>query len=259
MRQPVSAIFTGLGAYSSHQADVFSIVNNQASLAGITQASAGVYGERKFWLSETSMYTAAVAIPTSQGNFGANINYAGFNNFNESQVGLAYARSMGRMVDIGVQFNFYGYRVPAYIHQNTVNFEIGALVHLTDQLNIGLHAYNPVGGKFSKTDEKLTAVYKLGIGYDASEKFFAGAEIVKEQGAPVSVNAALQYQFMKQFFARAGISTASSESYGGAGVSWNNFRLIVSGSYHPQLGWSPGLSLIYGIGGPVSSTVETPE
>jgi hypothetical protein len=244
LRQPISAIYTGLGAYSSKQTDVFSFVNNQAALAAISHPAAGVYGERRFMLVETSLYTAAFAMPSTMGNFGVSLKYAGFKNFNENQIGLAYARSLGSAVDIGVQFNYYGYRVPSYSNASTVNFEIGTIIHLSDQLNMGIHVYNPVGGKFGKTDDKLTAAYKMGLGYYVSEKFFVSAEIVKEEDYPVNVNAGFQYQFVKQFFARAGIATATSSAYAGFGIGWKNLRLDISGSYHPQLGWSPGLMLI---------------
>ncbi|MEP7107663.1 MAG: hypothetical protein ABI760_06760 [Ferruginibacter sp.] len=244
LRQPISAVYLGLGAYSTKHSDVFSFVNNQAALAQTKNTAAGVYGERRFLLAATSLYTAAFAVPSKMGSFGVNLKYEGFKNFNESQIGLAYARSLGSKLDIGVQFNYYGYRVPSYINANTINFEIGAMVHLTDQLNAGFHVYNPVGGKFTKTDEKLTAAYKMGVGYDASEFFFVSAEVAKEEDFPVNVNAGIQYQFMKQFFARAGISSSTSAVYGGVGISWSNFRLDISGSYHPQLGWSPGLLLI---------------
>jgi hypothetical protein len=245
LRQPVSAVYLGLGAYSTQQQDVFSFVNNQAALAQVKQAGAGVYGERRFMLTEISVYTAAVAVPSSLGNFGVSIKYMGFKNFNENQVGLAYGRELGKKAAIGIQFNYYGYRVPSYNSDKTINVEIGALVHLTDKLTAGIHVYNPVGGKFSKTEEKLTSVYKMGLGYDASDKFFVSAEVVKEEDFPVNLNAGFQYQFARRFFARGGIASANSVSYAGVGLSWSALRLDVSGSYHPHLGISPGLLLIY--------------
>ncbi|MEO6734167.1 MAG: hypothetical protein ABIN01_23300 [Ferruginibacter sp.] len=243
-REPLSASYTGLGSYSTKQNDVFSFRNNQAALAQAKNTAAGVYGERKFLLTATSLYAAAIQVPASMGNFGINLVYAGFKNYNEYQLGLTYARSLGSLVDIGIQFNYHGYRVPAYNSSNAVNFEIGAIIHLTEQLHTGVHVYNPMGGKFAKTGEQLAAVYKAGIGYDASDKFFVSAEVVKVKEQPVHVNAGVQYQFVKQFFARAGISTASSAAYGGVGIGWKNLRLDITGSYHPQLGWSPGLLLI---------------
>jgi hypothetical protein len=248
LRQPISAAYLGLGAYSTLHTDVFSFVNNQAALAQIDRVTAGVHGERRFLLNETSLYTAALAVPSTLGNFGVSVKYFGFKNFNESQVGLAYGRSLGKKVDIGIQFNYYGYRVPSYNSDNTVNFEIGAIMHLTDKLNAGVHVYSPVGGKFSKTDEKLTSVYSFGLGYDASEHFFVSAEVMKEEGIPVNMNAGVQYRFSKQFFARAGIASATSTSYAGVGLAWNNLRLDITGSYHPQLGLSPGLLLIINMG-----------
>lgn len=256
LRQPVSAIYLGMGAYTTQHDDVFSYINNQAALAQVKNVSAGVYGERRFLLTATSLYTAAIAIPTKNGNFGVNIKYSGFKNFNENQIGLAYARSLGKKCDVGIQFNYYSYKVPSYTSASTVNFEIGAIVHLTDKVNMGVHVYNPVGGKFSKTNEKLTAAYKVGLGYDVSDNFFISTEIVKEEDFPVNVNTGMQYRFMKQFFARAGVASATSTSYAGVGISWNNFRLDVTGSYHPQLGLSPGLLLIMAFGMPANTSIN---
>ena len=248
LRQPISAVYLGLGAYSTQHTDVFSFLNNQAALAQIKTAAVGVYGEQRFLITATNVYTAAIAIPSNIGNFGVSLKYLGFKNFNENQIGLAYARSLGKKVDIGLQFNYYGYKVPAYSNASTVNFELGAVVHLSDKLNAGIHVYNPVGGKLSKTDEKLTAAYKFGLGYDVSDRFFVSTEIVKEENFPVNLNAGIQYQFAKQFFARAGIASATSAGYAGVGMAWGNFRLDVSGSYHPQLGISPGLLLMMKLG-----------
>jgi opacity protein-like surface antigen len=191
------------------------------------------------------------ALPTRLGNFGIQINYAGFKNFRENKIGLAYARKLGKLVDVGVQFNYYGYSIPAYGKASAINFEIGAMFHLTDKLNAGIHIYNPVGGKLGKTstalspdEEKIAAAYKIGLGYDASEKFFIGSEIIKEEEKAVNVIAGLQYQFAKQFFAKAGFISESGSFYAGAGVGWKNLRLDISSSYHPQLGFSPGILLI---------------
>jgi hypothetical protein len=237
--------YISLGAYSRQQADVFSFGNNQAALASVKTGSVGVYGERRFLLTENSLYSLAAALPTSLGNFGVQVNYSGFKNFNENKVGLAYGRSLGKKLDIGVQFNYYGYRIPTYGNASTINFELGAIMHFSDRLSGGIHIYNPVAGKLGKgSDEKLAAAYKMGAGYDASDNFYVSAEIIKEEDKPVNVNGGLQYRFKKQFFVRAGFVSETSSGFGGIGLSWKNFRLDVSASYHPQLGFSPGLMLI---------------
>jgi hypothetical protein len=246
VRRMVAAPYTGLGAYSTSQADVFSFTSNQAALAQMKNASAGAYGEKRFMMNELGLYQAAVAIPTSSGNFGFKAGYYGFSDYNETQLGLAYGRKLGNRIDLGVQFNYNSIRISSYGNASTVNFEIGAVFHLTEKLNAGVHVYNPVGGKFGKNStEKLASVYKFGFGYEASDKFFVSTEIEKEEDQLVNVNAGIQYKFLPQLMVRAGISTNTSNVYAGVGFYLKAFRLDVVASHHPQLGFTPGLLLIY--------------
>lgn len=245
VRKPVSASYIGLGAYSINHADVFSVTSNQAALAQMRDAGVGFFGENRFLLAETNMYSAIIALPTKEGNFAFQADYFGYKNYSESQLGIAYARNVGKKLDLGIKFNYYSFRIPGFESPSTVNFEIGVICHFTEKLNGGIHIYNPVGGRLSKTEnDKLSSVYSFGLGYEASDNFFVGAEIVKQEDLPVNVNAGVQYNFAKQFFARFGIASQNESPYGGAGVSWKIFRLDVSASYHPQLGFSPGLMLI---------------
>lgn len=250
LRYSIAQPYISLSAYSQKQNDVLSFTGNQGALAQTKFAGIGVYGERRFMLKETSVYTLGTAFPTRLGNFGLQLNYAGFKNFNENKIGLAYARKLGKVVDVGIQFNYYGYRIPAYGNASTINFEIGVMMHLTDKLNAGIQVYNPVGGKLgtsaslSTKEEKLASAYKAGLGYDVSDQFFICTEIIKEEDKPVNVIAGLQYQFAKQFFVRAGFISESTTAYAGAGISWKNLRLDVSSGYHPQLGFSPGILLM---------------
>ncbi|HVT86558.1 MAG TPA: hypothetical protein VHD35_15240 [Chitinophagaceae bacterium] len=246
IRRPVAAPYIGLGAYSKRHQDIFSFTSNQAALAEVNNAAVGVYGERRFLLSDLNNYTAALAIPTSSGNFGLKTGYFGSADYNETQIGLAYGRKMGEKLDIGAQFNYNAIRIPGYGNSSAISFEIGTVLHLTDQLHIGIHANNPVGGKFGKDqEEKLPSVYSFGIGYDASEKFYFGAEILKEEDQPVNVNVGLQYTILPQLLARVGMETATSSAWAGIGVSWKVFRIDVTTTYHPQLGVTPGLLVLF--------------
>ena len=250
LRRPVAAPYIGFGAYSFNHTDVFSFTSNQASLAQLHHAAAGVYAERRFMLSELNTYTAAIALPTRSGNFGLKAVYSGFSDYNETQIGLAYARSLGSKVDIGVQFNYNGIAIAGYGNASAISFEAGSIFHITDKLIAGFHINNPVGGKYGKDQqEKLPSVYTAGLGYDASEKFFFSAEIIKEEDQPVNVNAGLQYKFIPQLLARAGMSSATSSVWFGLGLSLKSFRLDVTSSYHPQLGITPGLLLLFNFKG----------
>jgi hypothetical protein len=246
VRDPVSASYIGLGAYSNNHRDVFSFHSNQAALGEIKVVSAGIYGEKRFLLNELGLYDATVTVPTSSGNFGLDARYYGFSDYNESQVGLAYGRDLGSKVDVGVQFNYFNVRIAGYGNAPAINFEIATIFHLTDKLNGGFHAYNPIGSSLGKNEEeKLASVYSIAIGYDASEKFFMSIEIEKEENKPVNVNAGLQYKFLPQLLSRIGTSTGTSLLYFGIGYEFKSLRFDATASYHPQLGITPGLLLIF--------------
>lgn len=246
LRQPVAAVYTGFGAYSINHTDVFSFVSNQASLAQLQNAAAGVYGERKFLLSELNNYSLAIGVPTVSGNFGAEAVYTGFSEYNETQLGLAYARDLGKKVDIGAQFNYHGISIAGYGNSSAISFELGTVFHITERVHAGLHVNNPVGGKFGKDQqEQLSSVYTVGFGYDASEKFLVSAEIQKEEDRPVNVNAGFQYRFIPQLMVRAGVASSTSSVWAGVGLTLKSARLDITTSYHPQLGVTPGLLLLF--------------
>lgn len=246
LRRPVAAPYTGLGAYSIQHADVFSFTSNTASLAQLKNAAAAVYAERRFLLSELSSYQAVAGVTTASGNFGLNMAYSGFSEYNETRLGLAYGRKLGNTLDVGAQFNYNSIRIAGYGNAAAVSFEIGSVLHLTEKMHAGIHINNPVGGKFGKDQsEKLPAVYSLGFGYEASDKFFLSTEIIKEEDQPVNVHVGFQYRIIPQLLARAGISSATTSAWAGVGLSWKSFRLDITTSYHPQLGMTPGLLILF--------------
>ena len=245
LQSPLLSPYAGFGAYSSDHSDVFSFTNNQASLAGLKNFSAGLFGERRFLLSELNNYLAVAALPTGSGNFGLKASYAGFTDYNETQLGLAYARSLGKKVDIGAQFNYNSIRISGYGDASAVSFELGTILHITDKLHAGVQVNNPVGGKFGKDQERLPSVYSFGLVYEASEKFLLSAEVEKEQNQPINVNAGFQYRFIPQLQVRAGVSSAASIVWAGVGICLNAVRIDITSNYHPQLGITPGLMLVF--------------
>ena len=242
---PVSFAYLKTNTYSSVHNDVFSFTGNQAALANAKKIEAGVYGERRFMLSELSSYQLAFALPTSSGNFGLQASYFGSSSFNQSGLGLVYARNLGK-VDVGAQFNYHQLKIVGYGNAYAFNVEGGAILHVNDQLQTGIHVYNPTRVSIGKNgEEKLPVIYSFGMGYDASDKFFVGTEIEKVEDQPININVGLQYSFDEKLFARMGVSSATSSFYLGAGFIWNGFRIDVVASVHPSLGITPGMLLLY--------------
>ena len=245
LRQPINAGYISMGSYSSKHTDPFSLIGNIAALAHQKHTTAGLYTERRFLLSAVNFVNSVLSVHTPKGNFSLQAEYFGFKSYRESQIGLGYSRSLGSKLDIGLKFNYFSLAIPQYGNISTVGFDLGFIAHLSENLNVGFDACNPIGARFfGSPGEKLRSVYTFGIGYDASDVFFVTTSIIKEEDMPVDVDAGIQYNYSKRFFIRAGIKTATSAAYAGAGYSWNMYRLDATASYHPQLGFSPGVMLI---------------
>lgn len=245
-RQPIDFTYTKLTAYSNRFADAFSFASNQGSLAAAKNFSAGVYSEHRFLLKALSAYSAAIVLPTASGNFGLKGDYFGEQQYNESSLGLAYARALGTKAAVGVQFNYVGVKVAGYGSASTVNFDAGAIFHLTPQLNAGLHVYNPVAAAWGKDGmERLPSIYAMGLGYDVSPQVYLGAEAEKVEDQPLSINAGIHYQIADKLIARIGVRSATAAYYFGFGVQLKDFRLDATASLHPYLGTTPGLLLLY--------------
>jgi hypothetical protein len=246
VRQPLLSSYPGLGAYSKNASDAFSFIVNPAAIANMQQAGAGVYSERRFLLNALSQYTAVAGFQTTSGAFGLQADYFGYSNYNETQIGLGYARSLGKKIDVGAKFNYYHLRIPAYTSASTFHFEAGVLLHLSEKLHAGLSVFNPVGGELNKSaNEKIASVYRGGFGYEVSDRFFISAELIKEENKNAGVNAVLQYELVKQLLLRAGINTVNTQPFVGVGLKFGAFRVDVATAYHPQLGISPAVMILF--------------
>ena len=243
---PPGSTYTGLGVYSRRFTQSFSFLCNQAALGHLSQASAGVYTEKRFGLKELSFHLASAALPVKSGGIGIALQYGGFSAFNESRAALAYGKNLGR-VALGVQFNYHRVYMAGYGSDAAMGFELGTLWPLTKKLVAGVQIANLMGGHFQHNEqEKLASVYRLGLGYEAAEQVCVSAQLIKEENRPLNILAGIQYNIVpNKLFTRLGVATATSTPFWGIGWQWKNYRVDVAIQYHPRLGFSPGLLLIF--------------
>jgi hypothetical protein len=235
----------GLGAFSKNFSDVFSLANNAAAATGAEGFSGGIFSERRFMLKELSHYHLIIAHYGTNANIGLKLNYTGFADYNESAASLSYGRDLGK-ISIGIGFNYHKIDISGYGSASTYSADISVIWQLTEKLHAGVQALNPVPVFFGpgKT-EQYASVYKLGMGYEISEKCFLAGEVCKETGKIVNVQLGLQYRLITRLSFRGGVNTDLGQPF--AGIDWlfTNFRLCITGSYHPELGFTPSLMISF--------------
>jgi hypothetical protein len=244
--QLISAIpaYFNPSAYSQKFTDAFSVSANPASLVSYEVFTAGIRVDQKYLLAGIKHYVLAAGFPVGKDGIGLLLNHLALGAYHQSEIGIGYAKKLGQ-VDLGVKFNYHKISVPAYGKAAALIIDIGSIWHIADNLHAGVHLYNPTNAKAGRSGERVGYFHKIGLGYEVSEQVLISAELTKEEGKPVNLNAGFHYQPAPQFIVQAGIATANAQPYGGFGIQWRTWRIMMNVNYHNQLGFSPALSFSY--------------
>ncbi len=244
----VGARQAGLNHCSVALSDFWSIQNNQAGMALIKNLSVGIAYENRYLVPQMGTANLALIYPLKIGNMGLSMSYFGYTLYHETKVGLAYARSFGPRLRIGVQLDYLQTALgDIYGRRSNVTFEIGVQSDVTKNLTLGIYVYNPVRVKFSDyANEKIPAVFRFGLAYHFSNKLLTTAEIEKNTGfQPIILRGGIEYYVKKQFFFRVGFGTAQDIFSFGFGWYKRHMQFDIGTTMHQSLGFSPQTSLVF--------------
>lgn len=245
---PIGSRQAGMGRASVSLTDFWSCQNNQAGIALIDKTGAGIYYESRFSISQLSTKTVAVVVPTNIGVLGATFNHFGYELYSDMKVGIVYARSFGQYFRIGLQLDYLLTTIgDNYGTKSNITFELGIQSDVTKSLTIGAWVYNPVQVKLSDyNNEKIPAIFRLGIGWHVNENFLVTVEAEKNTNiAPIVFRGGLEYGFNNKFYIRGGFSTWQEIFSMGFGLNIKFLRFDISAVMHQSLGFSPQVSLIF--------------
>ncbi|HMQ49735.1 MAG TPA: hypothetical protein PKA00_19880 [Saprospiraceae bacterium] len=235
----------GMGGVGLTFKDINSLFANPAGLSYLEGVAATVMAEERFLVAEIKSVSAGGAIPTQSGTYGLSLNYLGFEGYNEQRLGLAYSRKLLESLSIGGQFIVLNTRIPEYGSNIVATFELGFLLGLFPNLDLGFHVFSPLRVNILP-DEQLPTVFRLGLGYQPSEKVKLLAEVEKDIDYLTRVKMGLDYKIIKPLYLRLGMATEPTLLSFGLGLQLESGLLIdVASQYHQVLGFTPAISLTY--------------
>ena len=182
-QQPsMGARFSALSDAAVAAQGLWALQHNPAGLAFLQTASAGVSVENRFGLAELYQGCGLWAMPTSLGVFGVSVQHSGDALYNESKLGLAYARTFGESLAGALKFsyqtNFLGNH---YGSRNAFLVEGGFQLRLNHKTTLGAYVFNPNRTLLSVDEqEPYQSVFRLGMQYKLSEKVGLFAEAKKQ-------------------------------------------------------------------------------
>ncbi|MFQ5335157.1 MAG: hypothetical protein ACE5DN_03685, partial [Flavobacteriales bacterium] len=141
---PTGAAPAGFGNASVACSGLWAVHYNQAGMAYLSQALAGISYENRFTMQGLGIKSLAFALPLKNSAFGMEVVSFGYAKYGESKYGLSYARKLGDNFAAGLQLDYlFTHIAENYGSHGAFAVEAGILAHLTDKLHAGAHLYNP--------------------------------------------------------------------------------------------------------------------
>lgn len=212
----------------------------------------GAYYDNRYLLKETSTAVFGFHYPLKNGRdvFGASLQHYGGSAFGEMKAAIAYAKSFGGVFSFGLQFDYLhtSFGDASYGQRDGFTFEVGLYGQVTKSLSFGFHVYNPARLKmitYNDVAEYIPTVLQLGIAYTFRKKCLIGLDIEKNIDTKMQCRAGVEYTFTDYLIIRGGLRLPDFSFTAGIGTAWKGLRFDFASSYHPQLGYSPQISLLY--------------
>lgn len=228
--------------------DPWATFHNQAGLAHIEGWSGGIYTDRKFGLKSLSAGAATLSYGhPGTGTFGVGYYYFSPEGlYTQQKISLAYARSFGKKLSAGFQFDLFDIKLREYGHKTALLGEAGIQVQLTPELRTGLHIFNPLAQSFANyREERIPTIIRFGAGYHFSGKVSTLAELEKTTGYDPIYRAAIEFSIKENLFIQAGISGLPISNTAGIRFTWKGISANLAFAFHQKLGLTPSASLVY--------------
>jgi hypothetical protein len=233
-----------LNSFSQQQNGIKAFSCNPALLMNEKKSSLGFFSERKFNLLDCSLNTMSFSKAFSNGNIGLAIKHAGNLGYQENQLGVYYSKKIVENLDIGLGFFYLSGRASSFVNSFAVSTNIGSVIHLSPKVIVGFSVFNPINYcAVERIKQRIGNKDIIGIGYNATNNFFLGLTIIKEENHPLYFVSGIQYKMNKKAHFDLGIISKSGSMYLGIGYYLKKIQIKCSFSSHPQLGLSPGLLL----------------
>ena len=235
-----------MGSAGTALQDVWSLQQNSAGAASIEHAIFALGYEQHYLNPELSTQSAVLGIPVKNHVLGLSFQRYGITEYLEQTTGLALSRSFSDALSISLAFKYHQVSIPVYGSGNAISVDAGMQFSLNDKVRLGSYIYNPGGSRINTlSDSPVHSGISVGLCYLVSNKVLLISDLNKISDFGMNIRMGIEYQIVKRFYLRGGLSTNPFKQTGGFGLKYRRFSLDAAISSHPRLGYSPNLSFNY--------------
>lgn len=235
-----------LGSAGTALQDVWSLQQNSAGAASIERPIFSLGYEQHFLDPELSTQSAVFGIPLKNHVLGLSFQRYGITEYLEQTAGLALSRNFSNTLSISLALKYHQVSIPAYGSGKAISVHAGMQYSLNERIRIGSYIYNPGRSGINElSGSHILSGISVGIAYLLSDKVLLISDLNKMLDFGMNIRMGIEYQIIKRFYLRGGLSANPFKQTGGFGLKYRRFSLDAAVSSHPSLGYSPNLSFSY--------------
>lgn len=243
---PIGAKSWGIGNATVALADRNSVFNNPAGLGFLKENYASTSYHARYNIAGLQTLSLSGNYNTKFANIGLGIERFGDKLYHEQKLGLAIGKSMNR-VSLGIKVSYFQAAIENFTSKNTLLTEFGVMTKLSTKVQVGFMAYNLTGAKLFAS-QYIPTVLRLGISFTPTKQILLVAEAEKNIELSTLIKAGIEYQIVKNFYLRTGLTSKLNNAHFGFGFQSKQFIFDYALSNHSALGFSNHLSISYQIG-----------
>jgi len=240
---PIGARSWGMGNATVAMGDYQSVFNNPAGVGFLKHNFISTSYHARYTISGLQTFSLSGNYNTKLCNLGLTAERFGDKLYNEQKLGLVLAKSTNR-VALGIKVSYLQAAIENFTAKHSILTEFGVMAKLSSKFQIGFHAYNLTGAKLFAS-QRVPAVLRLGLAFMPTKQLLLTVEAEKDLDFSIIMKAGLEYQIVKNFYLRTGITSKLSNAHFGLGFQAKQFLFDYAASNHAALGFSHHLGVTY--------------
>jgi hypothetical protein len=243
--EPPDAAAYAMGSIHMAHREGASAVEDPAALARLQEPCFHLQASDPFGIPELAYEALALCLPAAKGGFGLLLGSTGTSGYRTWTGSLSYGKSFGRFragIRLGPRLVSQGY---GYGFAFAVIPGLSLQVTPLKGVILGLAVDNPARQEYRPRGAgSLPRIFRIGAGIDLAKDGWACLELEKESNRRVTVKLGFEGTVNSRVFLRIGVTTDREVPLTfGAGFLQGRYALDLAAAYHPELGFTPALTL----------------
>lgn len=228
-----SSVLTGSSALFANPAASLSQKHKwDMSIAAVNLFSTDIFG-----------FTGAANYKTNSGAFGLTVAQYGIDGFQSSNLGISFAKALGKDAFLGLKANWFQRRIEGIDKVQQPDFTLGYWQKIDDKFILSFYIKNPMQKEQNRV---ANGKIHLSLAYAISEQLHIFSSLEKPWNEGVNLNPGLKYSPSKIFSLYMAASTNNNSLSFGTDIGINDQLLATLAlKTNTNLGNSAGFSLQY--------------